>query len=380
MDKKKAPAPNQAYDSDIAYLEDELRWVKARATRLALEVRLESVVGDSDERLLDGGRRLDDDDDPSALRRARTRWGRREKQARGRVDERAALSRDRGPGLAMDRLCALYDLSPLERTVLLLAVGPCFSNSFQELIGRLDPSQLACSVTIETAFAFAGVELAASGSCSRPTTSWSGTTCTRRTFAYLIGDERYWDDFLDFSSVSEPRARLGQVVIAERDKERILSWREARKGVLPSSVKTWGSTQRVFSANRFWPLLAMAPFETTPLDYTLSWLAEGHGEATPFLDSEDAGVVAKTDPVTEAIDDFAAECRAILDELEEVRLVDGAALRERWNHWWEEARVNALPRRHRSTHNTDCGWSDTSRTSPRGSSYIRALGHSSALR
>jgi SpoVK/Ycf46/Vps4 family AAA+-type ATPase len=62
---------------------------------------------------------------------------------------------------------------------------------------------------------------------------------SNRTFGYLVGDNELMDEFMEFSSVEEPRSKFDQVVLADSDKERIMSVIERHDEYLRYR-KDWG--------------------------------------------------------------------------------------------------------------------------------------------
>ncbi len=252
--KKRATKSNrksvEPYEGDLEYLQDELHWIEARARRIGADSRL-GRLGHDDSRPSVRWRyhgNSDDDESPDRLRRARQRHGRRERQLRKRIDARLEAGRDAGQLTALCRLCDKYELDAFERTVLLLAVAPCISHGFDDIYEYLDDEKLHGGLTVEAAFIFMQTpvpERVARRRCfSRKaplvsadliTVDLSGrytspkdllgteVNLTGRTFSYLVGDMAISDEFLEFSSVERPRARLSQVVLPEADKQRILS-------------------------------------------------------------------------------------------------------------------------------------------------------------
>jgi len=240
------PAP---FDNDLDYIQAELAWVDARATRIAAERKLERMeeVGPRGR-----GRRSphgwDDDESPRTVHARAGRSKERERTLRERLDARLAVHRASDePSLALDELCDRCGLGAFERTVLLLAVGPCFSRSFDDAYGQM-AEEVGEYLSVEAAFVFAELELAERLDRRRAFSSRGGLVgqdlvtvgmrhryssakellgaeveVASRTFAYLVGRRELHEEFLDFSSVEEPRARLGQVVIDPADKRRILS-------------------------------------------------------------------------------------------------------------------------------------------------------------
>ncbi len=251
------------FSSNLAYLQEELRWIEARCRRLSAEASLERLEHDAPP----PRRRYSATDELSPrmlLRRARQAQ-QVEEELRAALDARLAEHRasDR-PQLALDQLCERCDLSPFERAVLLLTMAPCFSQSFDELIGSVTGGDVYGSVTVEAVFAFLGLsmierierrsmfgrgaaligqDLVTTGMHGRMSNAKDLLTAdleiTTRTFAFLTGRTELEDEMLEFSSIEEPRARLDQVVLPAADKARILSVVE-RHDRYKAARQAWG--------------------------------------------------------------------------------------------------------------------------------------------
>ena len=241
------PAP---FSNDLDYIQAELAWVEARATRIAAERKLERLEVGSHQRSGRGrgGYGLDDDESPRLVHGRARRTRQQEQERRADLDARLAVHRasDREP-LALDALCERCGLDAFERTVLLLAVAPCFSRAFDETFGHM-AEEVGEYLAVEVVFLFAELSLAdridrrrtfssrgplvsqdlvSLGMRNRYTSAkellGAEVEVCSRTFAYLVGRRELHDEFLEFSSVEEPRARLEQVVMDPGDKRRILS-------------------------------------------------------------------------------------------------------------------------------------------------------------
>lgn len=253
---------DQPFDSDLDYLQEELRWIEARCRRLGAEVALQRIELDDQPR-----RRRHSTEDLSPrtlLRRAREARA-LEDELRQALDARmAAHAASDRPALALDRLCAELRLSPLERTTLLLASAPCFSQRFEELISSVTLGDSYGSVTVESIFSFCGLSLAerirrrsvfggssplVSGDLITPTVRNRFTSAkdllsadieiTTRAFAYLTGRTELATEFQEFSSIEEPRASFDQVVLPQHDKRRILAVIEHHDRYLDARA-AWG--------------------------------------------------------------------------------------------------------------------------------------------
>jgi len=237
------------FADDLDYVQAELAWVETRATRIAAERKLERMEeAGSSGRGRRSPRGWDDDESPRTVHARARRAGEREGRLRAELDARLAAHRasDRVP-LALDQLCDRCGLDAFERCVLLLAVGPCFSRSFDDAYGQM-AEEVGEYLSVEAAFVFAelglaerldrrrafssrgalvGQDLVAVGMRHRYSSAkellGAELEVASRTFAYLVGRRELHEEFLEFSSVEEPRAHLEQVVIDPDDKRRILS-------------------------------------------------------------------------------------------------------------------------------------------------------------
>jgi len=249
----------EPYPSDVAYLDDEMAWIEARARRIGAERQLASLGLPEAERRY-GSR---DERSPASLRAQRARHLEAETGLRARIDARLAVHGAIGRPLAVDRLVAVYGLGPQERTVLLLAMGPCLSRTISRAYGLIDGEECD-ALTIDAALGFleipTGERVAARGMFGPSATLLAadlvtlgsmrrsaepkdvlGLECslTSRTFSLMVGRDGLGDEFEAFSSIEEPRARLGDVVLDPRDKARILSVVD-QHGRYLACRKAWG--------------------------------------------------------------------------------------------------------------------------------------------
>ncbi len=233
------PSSVEPFDSDLEAMEAELAWFEARAKRIITERQLSQ--SDQPEAPWERGERPT----PEALRRRLRVLTDEERALRRHADARAALSTT-----ALERLCATYGLGAPERAVLILAAAPAFSKRLGEVLGALEDGRFGgCGcLTVEILFNFLELSIAervrarawfGRGSpllqndlvvlslrdrYAEPEQLLDATlSLTSRTFHFLVGDAVSEDDLLDFSSLEEPRATLGQVVLDAGMKERLLS-------------------------------------------------------------------------------------------------------------------------------------------------------------
>jgi hypothetical protein len=123
--------PNQPEPYDIdTHLQDEVRWLTLRCTRLAMlrDIRRSregvDVVSDDPEI----GAKPEQRKHLVALREA-------EDGLRTRIDERLAVSRRDGRSIGLDALCTRFDLDHVERQVLLLVTVPALGIEMADVLG-----------------------------------------------------------------------------------------------------------------------------------------------------------------------------------------------------------------------------------------------------
>lgn len=249
------------FASDLAYLQEELDWIEIRARRLMMVHKVESIEG-----------RKDDDDSEYYEEEPLDEYQEkiqvdfeREQKLRRDIDARLAVHLDQGKPVALDRICALYDLDPFERTVLLLAAAPCFSRTFDSMLGKLEKADYySHDLNVEVIFNFCRlsfseriqhrnyfsptstllandlVSISMDRRYSSPRDLLNATIqITHRTLAFLLGDNELDDSFIEFSSVEDPKVVLEQVVLEEDSKRRILSVVEHHERYL-GYRKEWG--------------------------------------------------------------------------------------------------------------------------------------------
>jgi SpoVK/Ycf46/Vps4 family AAA+-type ATPase len=238
---------DQPYENDLQYLEDELEWIELRCKRIITQGLIDEMSGDDEAGVYYNqsyyGPR---DQSLEALIAKRDSLEKRERKLRLRTDSRLSVTRQAGTPVALDQLVELYGLGEFERTVILLAASVTFSRRFVQMYGRIWNGYEA--LVVETVFSFCELSFAERiehlKHFSQSNTLFRNELVTlnlgariqspqelldaqlrisNRTFDFIVGDEHFMDEFMDFSSVEEPRARFEQVVLDERDKERILS-------------------------------------------------------------------------------------------------------------------------------------------------------------
>jgi len=146
------------FKDDIDYLQDEARWVHARARHLGAvaaaraDAEDEHVSGLS----LAGEDRLDHEARAKIARLAAT-----EDNLRSEIDARLAASRDADVLLGLDRLCNRHDLDQIDRHLLLLTMLPAMGLELAELLGGVGTFGFSiCSITPELTAVVLQMELA----------------------------------------------------------------------------------------------------------------------------------------------------------------------------------------------------------------------------
>lgn len=251
---------DHAYPDDLTFLQDELRWIRQRAERIACGHKLHKaeVRGSS------ARSRHDDDEevrDPKVLLKQHLRLHDLEKQTRDRIDFRLEVS----PDLALQKICKTYELDDFERTALLLALAPAFSRDFEDVFDMVHLSRRhGSSLDVETAFDF--MELSYVDRIHRRSTFAPSSrlcqndllhvefhgrvtgpedllsaciTMGQQNFQFLIGMDGLVDEFMAFSCLEDPHATLDQVVLPAADKQRILSVVDRHDDYLKCR-KDWG--------------------------------------------------------------------------------------------------------------------------------------------
>jgi SpoVK/Ycf46/Vps4 family AAA+-type ATPase len=254
--KRKTPKNIEKYASDLEAMEQELSWVEARARRIAAERRLADLL--SEEEPSHWSRQ--EPVTPGQARSRVRRYSAQEAQCKEVAIQRAAVSHS-----MLDRVCADYGLNDRERTLLVLAAAPAFSKRFETLYGPLCSDGMNSStLNVEVYFNFLELSLTERievrsmfrkdaplvandlvvvglhDRYSEPEQLLDASlSLTWRTFQMLVGDAIPQDEMLDFSSLEMPRASFGQLVLPDKEKERILSVVEGHENYLEKR-KLWG--------------------------------------------------------------------------------------------------------------------------------------------
>ena len=251
------------YETDLAYLQDELDWIEHRCRRIAAALRLDKAC-EASEAPRPGRWRDKSDESPADIERRRAAALAAETRARATIDRRLEVHRAAHPELAFDRVCRTCELDDFERTALLLAAAPCLSLKFDDLFSEIDQHSMSSGLTVESLFAFIELPIAervgrrrafgrrgalvsrdlvtadVGNRFSSPkdllTTS---VEITSRAFQLLVGDQSLSEDLVDFSSVEEPKVTLDQVVLPPVDKRRLLAVVERHDAYLECR-RAWG--------------------------------------------------------------------------------------------------------------------------------------------
>lgn len=239
-------ANDAPYDSDLEYIEDELQWIELRCKRIITKRLVADLVADDEAGVYYNQSYYHHDQSLDALIAKRDSLEKQERKKRLMIDGRLASTRAEGRQVALDELVEMYELDTFDRTILLLAASVTFSRRFQQMYGRIWDGYEA--LVVETVFSFCELpfgerithfkRFSAAGDVFRNelVTLNLGARIyspqelldaqiriSNRTFDFIVGDDHFMDEFMEFSSVEEPRARFDQVVLDPRDKERIRS-------------------------------------------------------------------------------------------------------------------------------------------------------------
>ncbi|MSQ84890.1 MAG: AAA family ATPase [Myxococcales bacterium] len=238
------------YPSDLAYLGDELTWVGCRANRLSADRMVAEHGGGEPEEPWDRNNR--EPVDMAALKRRARGLMRQELSVRTAIDARLALTRNlhatgAGSELALDRLCRLHSLDAFERTVLILAAAPGFSTRFEQVWEQISGDR-HCGLNVEVLLGFGDIAFAERIDRRRSFVPQAAMVAgdlvqvgqhkrlpgpqeflqmsielTHWCFSTLVGRDGLADDFIEFSALEQPRARLQDVVLPPSDRQRLLS-------------------------------------------------------------------------------------------------------------------------------------------------------------
>jgi MoxR-like ATPase len=255
------------WDTNLAYLADEIAWIEARV--ICLGLRRQQLAAPEDRAVRRRGYHCDDDDvEPDVLAERLADAEAREALLRATIDARLTVHRETGFDLAIDRLCTTHELDSFERAVLLLATSTCVSGRVERLLAALEQERQA-TLTVDAVFAFLDlpfaervtrrwqlgprgrllradlVELAFGSRAISPRELLSTQVELRgRTFAFLLGDCGLGDELADLASVEEPLVSFDRLVIPEADKARILRVVEGHDQYVATRA-AWGLDERI---------------------------------------------------------------------------------------------------------------------------------------
>jgi len=260
------PMRFEPWPTDLAYIEDELEWVSLRCERLGLERRRDATP--EDRLRAHGGAYVQEarvEPHVFAARIAEMRL--REDEARATLDARLVAHRSAGRELGLDRMVQAHGLDAFERTVLLLAAGPCVSRRFERLYAHLEGERHQ-SLTVDVAFSFAGLSAAdriahrgALGprgrlvlddlidmrfgvSPSPKDLLATDIELRGRTFSFLLGDASLGDELADLAKLEEPRGTFDRLVLPEANRQRILAVIDGQDRVLAARA-AWGLNESI---------------------------------------------------------------------------------------------------------------------------------------
>jgi SpoVK/Ycf46/Vps4 family AAA+-type ATPase len=234
------------FESDLEYIQAELDWLKERCTRLYYSLTHNDITRNN--RFLRNHELQDLT--PKKMKNLSELSLKKEHRLRKEIDRRIAMHRHEGSfTLALDHLCDRCQLNDFHRTLLLLAIAPCFSNEFENsYFGKIMAHDRDTSLTVEVAFRFFEFDFIQRINY-RTEFSSQGTLIANdllnvelfqryrnakdllqadleidnRTFSYLVGKDELSDEFLEFSSVQDPHSSFESVVLRAKDRERILA-------------------------------------------------------------------------------------------------------------------------------------------------------------
>jgi SpoVK/Ycf46/Vps4 family AAA+-type ATPase len=240
------------YTNDLEYLQDELNLLEVEC-RLTLVRLTQERMAEASEQVEACRDELDREIDehereqfpPARLRRRHRNLRAQQKKLARVLQQRLAKSPQFTS--ALTQLCQLRGLDAFERSVLLLALAPIFSQRFADLYHQIGHRMGSC-LTVEVIFDLQGLSLAQRiehrryfsakaplvlndliqvAHASRLETAQellaADVDMPMQTFDYLTGHRGLADQFLEFSSFQEPCAGFDQVVLDPEDKRRILA-------------------------------------------------------------------------------------------------------------------------------------------------------------
>ncbi len=238
----------QPFASDLDYLQTELEWMEVRAWRIQADHLLRRHANEDPDRAKQPRGWREEEPDLKELTKRTKRLTKREKKLRTAIDKRLKVHHKTVGPTALDTLCKTFHLNDFERLVLLMTSALAFSRSFEEHFSSMIPNQNGHATSIENCFNFA--ELPFSERISHRTffsktarlvandlvvvdlgyrlsgphdVLTAQVNITNQAFAFLVAQPDLMNEFVEFSSLEEPNATVDQVVLADTEKQRILS-------------------------------------------------------------------------------------------------------------------------------------------------------------
>lgn len=254
----------QPFASDLDYLQQELDWIEVRCWRINAQNTLDRLDSNDPDQAEPGyWQRQKHAEDLHELKARAQRLVHREKKLRTTIDKRLkAHHKTIGP-TSLDTLCQTFQLDTFDRNILLMTAAVAFSRRFEEYFSNMN-SKSTSSISVESAFDFnelpfskrihyrsrfsktsalisndlITIDLGYRSNAPEDVLT-ARLQITNQTFAFLVDQPDLMNEFLEFSSVEEPAASMDQVVLDERDKQRILSVVERHDQYLHYR-KAWG--------------------------------------------------------------------------------------------------------------------------------------------
>ncbi|MEE2903059.1 MAG: ATP-binding protein [Myxococcota bacterium] len=255
------------FKNNLDYLQAELEWIECRSRSIILEAKARQAGSDCSTRSYNRYNKSEDSE--SVLYARSIKYRRRSRRMRNRIDERLLATRAQDINLSIDQLCQQHVLSPQDRTILLLAAAPVFSRKFDDLYSELDPHNLSSGLSVEVVCTFLQLDfeerlrlrqtftrnhaltkedlitVSLTHRYSTPNDLLAASVeLTTMAFQAIIGERCLTDEFLDFSSLEEPKATFEQVVIADEDKNPVLALVDNHSTYL-TTRKEWGFDEKI---------------------------------------------------------------------------------------------------------------------------------------
>ncbi len=241
----KSPQP---FLNDLDYLQSELEWMEVRAWRITADHTLRRDANEDPDRAKLPRAWREEEPDLKELTKRAKRLAKREQKLRTTIDKRLQIHHKAVGPTALDTLCETFHLNNFERLVLLMTSALAFSRGFEETFNSMIPNQHTAPTAIENCFNFAELpfsERISHRSFFSKTANLvsndlvivdigyrltgphdvltAQVNITNQAFAFLVSQPDLMNEFIEFSSLEEPNATVDQVVLADTEKQRILS-------------------------------------------------------------------------------------------------------------------------------------------------------------